>query len=263
MTDTIINFTSIPPRIGRLEQVIGSLRAQTAKIDGIILWIPKTYRRSDFKGYSIPKMPSGVEVRQCDEDFGPATKILPACQAFAGQVVRLIYCDDDELYFPNWASTLIEGSERHPEACVAINGLSVASVDYEFNIRSARYRMLNALSLSSYGRFYRKRHRPARPGVGPVDICQGFGGVLVRPEFFGPEVYNIPDVLWTVDDLWLSGHLATRGVPIQRVSPYKLCGKSDLARVHDLTNYSYKSHNRITADHRCVEYYRQNYGVWL
>ena len=261
MTETIINFTSIPPRIGRLQQVVDTLRAQTAKIDAIILWIPKNYRRSDFDHYSISDLPSGVEVRYCEEDYGPATKILPACKAFAGQDVQLIYCDDDELYFPEWASTLLRGSEEYPNSCIAINGLSVASVDYEYQTRRGGHKLLNAMTLGFYGRHYSRRHRPARPGIGPVDICQGFGGVLVRPHFFGAEVYKIPDILWTVDDVWLSGHLATRGVPIHRASAHKLCGKSDLARVHDLTSYSYENHDRVTADHKCVEYYRQKYGI--
>jgi hypothetical protein len=262
MTATIINFTSIPPRMGKLQKVVDGLRAQTARIDGIILWVPKTYRRTDFRGYSLPVFPRGIEVRQCDEDFGPATKILPAVQAFAGQDVRLIYCDDDELYFPEWADALIRGSLEHPKACVAVNGLNVASVDYEMRARSASSLWRNRLTLGLYGRYQRRFRRPPRPGIGPVDICQGFGGVLVRPEFFGPEVYSIPDILWTVDDIWLSGHLAMRGVPIQRISARKLCQKSDLAGVHDLTSYSYESHDRISADHRCVQYYRETYGVW-
>lgn len=262
MTATIINFTSIPPRMAKLQRVVDALQAQTAKIDGIILWIPRSYRRSDFQGYTIPTLPKGIEVRYSDKDYGPATKILPATLAFQGQDVRLIYCDDDEVYRPEWAATLIEGSEAHPEACVTISGLNVASVDFEMHLRRNRQTLLNRASFGAYSRLYARRHRPARPKLGQVDICQGFGGVLVRPHFFGPEVYDIPDVLWTVDDIWLSGHLAMRGVPIHRVSPRKLCSKSELARVHDLTSYNYNNDDRISADHKCVEYYRREYAVW-
>lgn len=262
MTDTVINFTSIPPRMARLDRIIEGLRAQTARIDAIILWVPKTYRRPEFRDYTIPKLPSGIEIRYCEEDYGPATKVLPAVREFAGKDIRLIYCDDDELYMPQWAETLIRGSDEHPQACVTVSGQFVATLDYEVFVRSPRYRLLNMLTLDGFRRYYRNRHRPRPPGIGPVDICQGFGGVLVRPHFFGPEVYDIPDILWTVDDVWLSGHLTSRGIPIRRVSDRKLCGKSELASVHDLTSYSYQQHDRIAVDHMCVEYYRKNYGIW-
>jgi hypothetical protein len=187
---------------------------------------------------------------------------LPAVQAFAGKDVRIIYCDDDELYAPHWAETLVAGSDQYPGECVAVSGQFVATLDHEVFVRSLRYKLLNVLTLDGFRHYYRRRHRPKRPGLGPVDICQGFGGVLVRPHFFGPEVYKIPDILWTVDDIWLSGHLASRGIPIRRVSDKKLCRKSELASVHDLTSYTYKQHDRIAVDHMCVEYYRKNYSIW-
>jgi hypothetical protein len=98
--------------------------------------------------------------------------------------------------------------------------------------------------------------------VGPVDICQGFGGTLVRPDFFGPEVFDIPDLLWTVDDIWLSGHLATRGVTIRQVSPRKMCEKTEMASVDALTHYEHDNHDRIAADLACVEYFRKKHGIW-
>ncbi len=262
MTGTIVSFTSIPSRIERIGPVIESLRRQTAKIDAIILWIPQTYRRPEFRGYTLPNPPAGVEVRYCDLDYGPATKILPAAKAFGNQDVRIIYCDDDEIYDPDWAEALISASERYPDDCIAINGLNVASVDHEVFSRSWRFRFLNITTLNLYRQFYRRRAPWRRPGIGPVDICQGFGGVLVRPRFLGPEAYSIPDVLWTVDDIWLSGHMVTRGVTIRRVSERKKCRRSDLSRIDDLTSYSHNSIGRIKADHLCVEYYRERYGIW-
>jgi hypothetical protein len=50
VTRTIISLTTIPSRVQGLERVFASLRAQTAKIDGIILWMPRSYRRPEFRG---------------------------------------------------------------------------------------------------------------------------------------------------------------------------------------------------------------------
>ena len=49
---------------------------------------------------------------------------------------------------------------------------------------------------------------------GYVDILEGFAGGLVRPDMFGPEDAIIPDRLWAVDDIWLSGMLARKGLGI-------------------------------------------------
>jgi hypothetical protein len=59
----------------------------------------------------------------------------------------------------------------------------------------------------------REMRRPVRE-AGYVDILQGLGGAVVRPEFFDDAAYDIPEVIWAVDDVWLSGILAKNGVPI-------------------------------------------------
>lgn len=249
--------------MNRLERVLEGFRAQTAKIDSFILWIPKAYRRPEFNDYSIPKLPSDIEVRFCDEDFGPATKVLPAVNEFSGQDVQIIYCDDDEVYKPEWAETLMQAAKLNPSECSTICGLNVASVDFEAFLQSAGYKSMSRFSRKLYSSLPWKRRRPERPRSGHIDICQGFGGVLVRPEFFGAEVFDIPDIAWMVDDIWLSGHLAVRSIPKRRVSTHKLCQKSELAHVNSLTQYVHDGLDRVQADHMCVEFYRKKYGIWL
>ena len=61
---------------------------------------------------------------------------------------------------------------------------------------------------------------PAQRGCKPlkregyVDILEGFAGGLVRPDMFGPADAIIPDRLWAVDDIWLSGMMARKGLGI-------------------------------------------------
>lgn len=183
-------------------------------------------------------------------------------QAFAGEDVRIIYCDDDEYYSPQWAQTLIQGSDEHPHDCITIMGNLVSLIRRAAFVRSRPFRALNICTLDLYRRFYRSKNPDIRPGIGPVDICQGFSGTLVRPEFFGPEVFDIPDLLWTVDDVWLSGQLAARGVTIRQVSAKKMCNKTEWASVDALTHYKHDNHDRTAADLACVEYFSRNYGIW-
>lgn len=263
MTDTIITLTTIPPRLSEIGDTISSLRAQTARIDAIQLWIPRTYRRKEFQDFSIPTMPAGVDVMRCDFDYGPATKVLPAVRKYAGQDVNIIYCDDDEYYDPGFAQLLLDTSRQRPGECIAICGQNISTVEYDAHINGPAFKILSVLTLEMYRKIYKRKYWEDRPGIGPVDIAHGFGGVLVRPEFFGESVYDIPDVLWTVDDIWLSGQMQKQGISIYRAAERKMCRKTASASVADLTNLSYQGYNRQKADLACVKYFRKNHAIWV
>ena len=49
---------------------------------------------------------------------------------------------------------------------------------------------------------------------GYVAIGEGYGGFMVKPQFFDKTMWDIPPVMWTVDDVWLSGHLDSKGIGI-------------------------------------------------
>jgi len=40
------------------------------------------------------------------------------------------------------------------------------------------------------------------------------GGVSVKPKFFDNEFFKIPDTLWSVDDIWLSGCFKRQNINI-------------------------------------------------
>lgn len=72
----VVSLSSIPPRFDKLEPVLNALLAQTAKIDEIRLYLPKTYRRfPDYDG-SLPDVPRGVRIMRPNDDLGPASKVL-------------------------------------------------------------------------------------------------------------------------------------------------------------------------------------------
>ncbi len=77
---TIITLSSIPPRFGLLKPTLFSLLSQRLKAEEVRLYIPHKYRRfPDWDG-RLPEVPAGITIVRCDEDLGPATKVLPAAQ---------------------------------------------------------------------------------------------------------------------------------------------------------------------------------------
>lgn len=262
MPQSIISLTTIPPRMDRIQPTLESLLQQTASIDAVIIWIPRSYRRAEFGSFTLPEMPPGVEIRRCDVDYGPATKILPAIEAFRGTDARLLYCDDDRIYDPDWARRLIEASDVHPTACIAAVGEVVALTMKKAFKATPAYRALARATLGIFSSVYRRGMRALEADSGRVDICKGYGGVLVRPHFLGPSAFDIPDLLWTVDDIWLSGQLALAGVPIQKVANADDSRKTDLADVDALVDYVYADHHREQANLACIRYFQETHGIW-
>lgn len=262
MALNLISLTTIPPRMSMIGPTLESLLRQTARVDSIILWIPDRYRRPDFRDFELPELPEGVELRRCPIDYGPATKILPCAEAFRGEDVNILYCDDDRIYHPDWAANLLGNSELHPGECIAEAGEVVElAVRRAFKASSA-YRTLRVLTLGMFGYFFRRKNRRLDPGSGRIDICHGYGGVLVRPEFFSDAAFDIPDVLWTVDDVWLSGHLAVKRIPIRKVARNVSSDKTEVADVNALIDFVSDSHGRYAANLACIRYFQTRYGIW-
>lgn len=92
----VCNMTTIPSRFEHIPNIIKIL--QTHHIfDDIIVHVPRRYKRfPDFTG------PYPEFATLCDEDYGPATRILNA----QGDIV--VYCDDDTEYSHRTSLELIE-----------------------------------------------------------------------------------------------------------------------------------------------------------
>lgn len=133
---------------------------------------------------------------------------------------------------------------------------------------SARY--IRQRAAQKIGNLFRKtpRRKPPfqvfrHPGI--VDFFEGFRGVLVRPEWFDDPCFDLMPVTWAVDDMWLSGHLARRGVPI-----WVLAAPPDVmpigTTVHNaspLNDSVIDGHNRREANRACIRYFQNTHGVWL
>ena len=268
MTRIVVSLTSIPPRFAGLQDCLRALLLQTAQIDEIALYLPPNYRR--FPGaVAPPQVPAGVTLKPADKDYGPATKVLPAVAEYAGTDTLILFGDDDKVYCPNWAQNLIDCAKEHPDSCVTAVGSRLSEFSAgpwapprapaaRFVQKDWKYRAKRA---ASFGRWKPERVQ----GAGHVDLLCGWGGCAVRPDFFGQEAFDIPDILWTVDDIWLSGCLERHGVPIWLEPPDTSSipqrGAND-TNDHALRSLTYKQHNRAAANEACIRYFRQRYGIW-
>ena len=254
----IVTLTTIPPRMDRLGDTLASLLGQSLAPDRIILNIPRRYRRPEFTYDTLPKLPTGVDLQMVDQDYGPATKLLPTLRAYAGQNVNIIFCDDDRIYPKQWLSNLVANSKHFTNECITVAAGLIDQIEaYYHYVNRPKVKILAPLYRKIYAL---KKRRPIPSHL--ADIACGYGGILVRPEFFDEEVFKIRDEFYTLDDTWLSGHMARRGIKIRVATNAELPQARDIAEVSSLKDLKTGALNQNAIDVACIRYFRDTYGIW-
>ena len=264
--ETIISLTSIPSRFKYLSDTLFSLLKQTYKVDKINIYLPKYYKRFDYHLKKLPKVPAGIRIKITEEDFGPATKLLPALKDYWDKEVRIIFCDDDRIYDKNMVSRLVEESIRKPNYVIAEEGRDIRDISkfdwYGKDTPRATlinknflYRASRVISLGLW-----KPRKNATSGY--VDTLAGFGGVMVFPQYFNKQVFDIPDVVWMVDDIWLSGQLTLNGKKIW-LTKNSYRSKASYGHKFDALGDE-KDENKIrrNANNAAVQYFRKIHNIW-
>lgn len=273
----IISLSSIPPRFPTIGETLNCLLNQSVQADRVLLHIPETYRRfPDWDG-SLPQVPDGVEIVRVPQDYGPATKILPAARAFRGHDVDILFCDDDRIYPTDWAGVFVKARKIHPDACIATVAREASELFSSKQIRDHHPRavqrpwitdipfILRYAAFKVKNRLFGGAEKPSRKVVkkaGYHDLFMGLGGVMVHPDHFDDTAFEIPDTHWMVDDIWLSGMLARRGIPIW--TPANIA-QPNLAKAHfvsGLVDSQIKGLDRDAADRKCYDYLRGTYDIW-
>ena len=268
----VVTLTAIPPRFAHLPRRFKAIENQTQRPDRVQLTLPRSYRRFPGEIAALPALPDWVEVIYCDEDFGPATKILPAVERWRGTNTDLLLCDDDRRQDRHWIERLARGRLGNPNHIICDRGWNIAE---RFGIqqknpampraipavkggRNAAYRLHRALSL---GIAHPARKIYAAPGH--VDVFEGFLGALVPVSAIPQAAFVIPDIVWTVDDVWLSGMAATTGTLVWvGDTPRPVYSDGVIDRVASLRNHVEQGVPRDGADHLAVNFLRENYGIW-
>jgi hypothetical protein len=192
----VVSMTTIPSRLTRLRPTLNSLLTQDYPPTAIYLAVPrrsvreqKPYQRPDW----LAEYPA-VTLIDCERDWGPASKLLPTLLAERDRPDTLVIAvDDDNIYPREMVGTFVKFSRELPDAALCFRGHVVAGGWKE-----------------SRAVFGTRVSAPTR-----MDIVTGCGGILVKPRFFDGAVFDYegaPASAFFVDDIWISGHLARRGV---------------------------------------------------
>jgi hypothetical protein len=110
----IVSLSTLPYRLPYLHRILKSLLTQTVCPKEIHIWIPKENKRLNGQVYQIPTdllyiidqqpIPQRVFLHRIDNDYGPATKLLPtlleASNLHLESDQRILVCDDDIIYSP-------------------------------------------------------------------------------------------------------------------------------------------------------------------
>lgn len=263
----IITLTSIPSRFASLLPTLQSLLAQ--KPDRLLLWIPYAYRRfPDWDG-SLPVVPEGVTISRCDTDLGPATKILPSISAYKDQDVQILFCDDDCIVPPGWAYRLFAIQAERPHCAVAtyVRGPYVPQqippkrrkawqvpIEYDILYRISRLgHRLFGLPVSYRRPFWIS-------GYG--EVMFGAGGVVVKPSFFDERAFDIPDICWPVDDIWLSAMLNLNKISIYCPRFAALPKSIRSSSIDALIHASFEGMRRQELNQAASHYCKSVLGAW-
>lgn len=263
-----------------MQQTLKALLSQSVKIDTIRVNIPKAYRRFPSDSFSMPEVPEGVTIAVEEVDMGPSTKVLPTLRDLQGTEETIIYCDDDRLPEPHWAAALLDASQRFPGQCVTLSGWDVDRLNVFPNREpDDQGRAQHAKSEKDWKYRVKRIHDQMKPligqkrsGVKPsrtrtflvegkVDIMEGAGGVLLKPDALASDVFEVPAEMWTVDDIWLSGMAAKAKTSIQAINgpiPPEIPGSEEDALIFATID----GKNRAEANLQCVRYLQAQHGIW-
>ena len=234
----VVSLTSIPPRFGQLPRVVAALRAQLAAPARILVTLPRHYRR--FPGHHpAPDLP-GAEILRPEADPGPIAKALHAARHLRGQPCQLLYCDDDWLYQPGWASGFLAAARQHPGAVICASGYDATR-----------------LGLACGDGLPRGDGKEQ----GYVDIAQGFAGVLIRPEWLQADNLTAPDAAWAVDDIWLSALHARAGRKICKAGALRRL-MAPLAEPQALQQARIGGLARDEANRMTARHVARHFGIW-
>ena len=273
----VVTLSTIPPRFRGIGETINCILNQDFIPDEIQVYIPKTYRRFPQHSFTLPEIPLGggrVVVKVVEADLGPATKVLYCAKNFWGTNTRIIYCDDDRIPAPTWLKSLIKVSKENPDKAIVSHGYHLHKEDSNSRFPRARRRRVienpgyickriyQKVMETIFQRPYQKPWRYKFKRSGYVDIASGSGGVSINPEFFTPKAFNIPDLLWFVDDIWLSALLEYHKIGIWASNSIPLPQNSLSAETEALINLYLGGYDRNSANYHGIKFCQDNFSIW-
>ena len=196
-TKVFVSLTTLPSRMRQLELTIASIERQRFKPDGILLGLP-TMSKREGTPYAIPQELVDRVTVISTEDRGPGTKLYSALDAIHDPDTIIITVDDDVEYEEHVLEKLVAASLRHPHAAIGFCGWNAEKL-----IRGGDYELM----------YEENGNWPSNPA--PANVLEGYRGIAYRRGFFDADVldYEFHEGAFFVDDVWISGYLALKGIP--------------------------------------------------
>ena len=194
-----ISVTTSPLRIKYLLWVLFTLNLENVK--NIYINLPKTMRGMAYK--YIPKYITDfpkVYINHFDKDYGPASKLLPTCEAVSDPNALIITIDDDTLYPYDLVNTFIKEIIEN-ENCVC--GTSARNV-FKWDIDSTKWLDTNNMELPYH------------------NVIEGCGSIIYKKKYINVE--RMKKLISTgiecqiSDDIVISWHLAEQQINRKKIA---------------------------------------------
>ncbi len=200
-SDIIVCLTTIPSRLPFLQTTLKSLLTQRRRPLLIRVHLPSYSDREEVE-YIIPdflKSLNCVEIIRC-EDYGPATKLIPALENSSPDQ-KVLVVDDDMIYPKFMLDHFFDESSKNQDVAIASSGWLVPR-DLVCHFVTLRMNIFQIPPMPY------KLTRVSK--ATQIDILQGYSGYLVKPRFFElneiKDYQRAPEAARYVDDVWISAH---------------------------------------------------------
>jgi len=118
-----------------LLRTLKSLHNQVYKLDKIYLGIPNISKRLKKEYPEIPEeIKKYVTIVECEEDYGPCTKIVGGLLSEQDAETMIITFDDDVIYSPTLVSKLIEYHSENKNCAIGSSGI-LLNTDFHFIVQ--------------------------------------------------------------------------------------------------------------------------------
>jgi len=176
----VVSLSTIPSRSDYLAELVARLLAQSLAVPELLIHCRKP---PAIQAHPAIKILHG-------RDHGPGTKLLGALEYLGTEDALIVTVDDDVVYHPHLVETLVAAAHADPTAALGFRGW-----------------LLDRRGEIAFPGDYRLHRK--------VDVLEGWSGAIYRRHFFDRDVWQAfercPSCFW-VDDVWISGYLAERGV---------------------------------------------------
>lgn len=202
-TPLVISLTTHGKRIETVFHTIESIFQQTLKANRVILWLgDKEFSCVEELPLSLRiQMERGLDIRFV-KDVRSYTKLIPALKEFPN--ANIVTIDDDFMYPRNLLERLWNGHKSYPNAIISVVSREMQLVDghsfMPFNTFSSKDRIEDYVS--------------------PMNLLEGFAGVLYPPGVFDDEVLNEQKFLQLAphaDDIWFTAMAIKAKTPIVQI----------------------------------------------